>query len=218
MRAEEGPEPAPRHGHDAGHRASACRCRIRRSSRRAKPDGLLLIDDGKVRLRIVAHSERHDRHGGRGRGHDQRPQGRQPAQPGAAAVADDAQGPQGPRLRPVARRRLGGALLRAARRRHRRAQEAGGRPRRGDGQAREARRRSSISTRSSSRATASWWRAAISASRCRPRPCRPLQKRILAACRVLGRPAIVATQMLESMVALADADARRGVGRGDRGL
>ncbi|HEY2872465.1 MAG TPA: pyruvate kinase [Reyranella sp.] len=28
----------------------------------------------------------------------------------------------------------------------------------------------------------------------------PLQKRILAACRVLGRPAIVATQMLESMV------------------
>ena len=28
----------------------------------------------------------------------------------------------------------------------------------------------------------------------------PLQKRILAACRVLGRPAIVATQMLESMI------------------
>jgi pyruvate kinase len=28
----------------------------------------------------------------------------------------------------------------------------------------------------------------------------PLQKRILAACRVVGRPAIVATQMLESMV------------------
>jgi pyruvate kinase len=28
----------------------------------------------------------------------------------------------------------------------------------------------------------------------------PLQKRILAACRILGRPAIVATQMLESMV------------------
>ena len=28
----------------------------------------------------------------------------------------------------------------------------------------------------------------------------PLQKRILAACRVAGRPAIVATQMLDSMV------------------
>ena len=46
----------------------------------------------------------------------------------------------------------------------------------------------------------------------------PLQKRILAACRVAGRPAIVATQMLEFDGPFADADARRGVGRGDRGL
>ena len=46
----------------------------------------------------------------------------------------------------------------------------------------------------------------------------PLQKRILAACRVAGRPAIVATQMLEFDGPFADADARRGVRRGDRGL
>ncbi len=80
----------------------------------------------------------HHRHRGRGAGHDQRPQGRQPAQPRDPDVADDDQGPSRPDLRPVARRRLGGAVLRAARQRHRRAEEAGGRPRRRHGQAREA--------------------------------------------------------------------------------
>ena len=63
----------------------------------AKPDGLLLIDDGKVRLRIVAHTEDTIDTEVEVAGHDQRPQGRQPAQPRAAAVADDDQGPQGPR-------------------------------------------------------------------------------------------------------------------------
>ena len=81
----------------------------------AKPDGLLLIDDGKVRLRIVAHDENTIDTEVEVAGHDQRPQGRQPAQPRAAAVADDAEGPSRPDLRPVARRRLGGAVLRAAR-------------------------------------------------------------------------------------------------------
>ena len=60
----------------------------------AKPDGLLLIDDGKVRLRIVAHDEDTIDTEVEVAGHDQRPQGRQPAQPRAPAVADDAEGPQ----------------------------------------------------------------------------------------------------------------------------
>ena len=59
----------------------------------AKPDGLLLIDDGKVRLRIVAHDEDTIDTEVEVAGHDQRPQGRQPAQPRDPAVADDAEGP-----------------------------------------------------------------------------------------------------------------------------
>ena len=77
---------------------------------------------------------------------------------------------------------------------------------------------STISTRSSSRATASWWRAAISAWRCRPRPCRRCRSASWPPAASLGRPAIVATQMLEFDGPFADADARRGVRRGDRGL
>ena len=45
-----------------------------------------------------------------------------------------------------------------------------------------------------------------------------IQKRIVAAGRKSGKPVVVATQMLESMVQLAGADPRRGLRRRDRGL
>ena len=45
-----------------------------------------------------------------------------------------------------------------------------------------------------------------------------LQKQIIRAARQLGKPVVVATQMLESMMHCADADARRGLRRRHRGL
>jgi pyruvate kinase len=48
--------------------------------------------------------------------------------------------------------------------------------------------------------TPSWWRAATSAWSCR-RSVPGTQKRILRACRQQGKPIVIATQMLESMIA-----------------
>ena len=58
----------------------------------------------------------------------------------AADLGLDREGPRRPQLRPRARRRLGGAVVRAAARRHRRSARADRRPRRDPGQDREARR------------------------------------------------------------------------------
>ena len=47
--------------------------------------------------------------------------------------------------------------------------------------------------------TGSWWRAAISASRCRSRRLPAIQRQIIKAARRRGVPVILATQVLESM-------------------
>ena len=52
------------------------------------------------------------------------------------------------------------------------------------------------------RRCASWWRAATSASRCRPKKCPACKSASTAWRAALGKPVIVATQMLESMISL----------------
>ena len=74
----------------------------------------LLLDDGKLRLRVKSCGKDFAESRRRGRRQAQRPQGRQRAGRRAAAVAADRQGPRGPALRPRSRRRLGRAVVRAA--------------------------------------------------------------------------------------------------------
>ena len=63
-----------------------------------------------------------------------------------------------------------------------------------------SRRRWRTWTRSWRCPTRSWWRAAISAWNCRPRKCRWRRSASSARRAQLGKPVVVATQMLESMI------------------
>ena len=76
------------------------------------PGAEVLLDDGKVRLRVAACGPDHARDRGGDCGGPLRPQGPQPAWRDAAHRGGHAQGSGRPRLRPRAWRRLGGALLR----------------------------------------------------------------------------------------------------------
>ena len=78
------------------------------------------------------------RHARRGRRQAVGPQGREPARHHDAVLGADAEGPLRSRSRARRRHRLGGALLHPAPGRHRRGQEDHARPRRRDGQDREA--------------------------------------------------------------------------------
>ena len=97
----------------------------------------LLIDDGKVRLRLLSVRRQFCRSNCGRRRRDQGPQGRQPARHDPAHSGDDAQGPQRSRRGAESRRGLDRALLRAARRRCGRVEEDRGRPRGGAGQDRK---------------------------------------------------------------------------------
>ncbi len=137
---------------DAGPAASARR-------REAAPRGRAL----RRRLRGDARGSRRQAFRSQGRQHPRRHH---------SAVAAHREGSPRPRIRARSRRRLGGALFRPASRGHRRGARADRRPRGNHGQARKADGDQRGSTRSSTRPTGSWSRAAISASRCGPSRCR----------------------------------------------
>ena len=132
----------------------------------------LLLDDGKIRLVATEADQAEDRRPRRGRRQALRPQGRQPARHRAAVLGADAEGPLRSRRRARRRHRLDRAVVRAAPRGHRRGQEDHARPRRRDGQDREAAGGDPHRRDHRPHRRASWWRAAISASKCRWRRCR----------------------------------------------
>ena len=101
---------------DATSRATSAapRCRTRRSSPRIEKGTDLLIDDGKVRLRVTEARRRFRRDRMRRRRRPVEPQGHQPAQRDPAAVGGDRKGPRRHRLCAAAGRRLDRAVLRAA--------------------------------------------------------------------------------------------------------
>ena len=180
--------------------ASARRCRTRRSSPSLEAGAELLLDDGahpaarqgsRPRLlpsEVITGGALSDRKG------VNVPGVVLPLSP--LTDKDRAR----PRLRPRPRRRLGGAVLRAAARRHRRGAPADRRPRGAAREAREAGRDRTARRDRRAVPTRSWWRAATSASRCRPKTCRRCRSGSFAPAAPSGKPVIVATQMLESMV------------------
>ena len=167
-------------------------------------------------MRVIESKPRHDRRRGADRRRAGKPQGHQPARYAAADQPADRQGPRRPRLR-ARRSAPTGSRCRScsaprtcmeAKKHHRR-------PRRACWPRSKSRRPSTISTPSSRPATASWSRAAISASRCRSSGCRACRSRSRArrARRQAGRRRDADAGKHDLV---ADADARRSVGRRDR--
>ena len=98
----------------------------------------LLIDDGKVRLKVLEFERRAHRHRGPGRRARVEPQGRQRARRGGADPGADREGPRRPGLRARAESRLDRLVVRAAARGCRRGARADRRESVADGQDREA--------------------------------------------------------------------------------
>ncbi len=159
----------------------------------------LLIDDGKIRLKVIRVQRQRDPHLGRSRRGDLRPQGRERARCGGAGGGDDRQGPRGSRLRGEARGGLDRAQLRPAARRHRRSAQADGRLRRALRQDRKAGGRDRLDEILELSDAVMVARGDLGVE-LNPEDVPSIQKRIVSAARSIGKPVIVATQMLESMI------------------
>ena len=118
-----------------------------------------------------------------------------------ADLGADGEGPPRPRLRARARRRLGRAVVRAASRGHRGGARDRRRPGRRSWPSSRSRRRSTQPRRDRRAGRRGDGRARRPGrGDAAPSRCRAIQKRIVRACRTAGKPVIVATQMLESMI------------------
>ena len=177
---------------------------------------MLLLDDGKIRMRVIEKPSRQDHRRSHRRRHARDAQGHLHARYASAHLPADRKGPRRPRPRLEARRRLDRAVVRAARRG----------PARG-AQARSATRAAILAKIEKPSAIADL-DAIIAASdgimvargdlgvEMPVEKVPGLQKKITRMARAAGKPVIVATQMLESMISSPDADARRSLRRRDR--